>query len=776
MPVLVCLVLALVAAPLAAAPPTLTNLTPRGAERGKPVEVVIAGTNLTPQTRFVLPFPATQAVVPDTKPNPTQVRIRLTVDAAVPLGIYPIRVLTEDGVSALALFAVDSLPGVNETEDNNTFEKAQKVTFPVVVNGQCAGGDVDFFRFTARKGQRVVAEVESARLGSGVLPQMRATDALKRLLAADDTQGRAGDGRVWFEAPADGDYVVEVSDSRYRGGAPPHYRLRLGEYDAIEEIFPLGGRRGETVAFTLRGGTLAGETRVQQALAPTAGLMLLNMEGTAKPGTPSLTIAVGELPELIRSQAGAVDAPPANVTPPLVINGRMDRKGAVERFRFPVQAGQRYRVAVQAERLGSLLDGVLRVSDQNGKQLVLVDDVDVPPLAAGQQASKSADPAADVAVPAGTTALVVELRDQRGRGGINFGYRLTIKPVLADYTLVQPTAEVNAPRGGSVALVIPVIRRDFPGPIQLSVPGLPPGVTVQGGHVPAGATVGALTLTTAAEAPALPEPLALSVVGVAAIDGREVRREAVQKIPISRDPGFPGPTMLLTRFAFALTGPAPFAVEGPKTIELVKGYPATVLVQVKRAKDQAALAVEVTGVTPTRPAAPGQPAQASLLVAKPATAAAGAGNARFALTAAANAPEGRVADLLVQGKARIGNADRIEAGPAVPVTIHRPFTVELSAPELALTPGESVVLKGQLQRQSVFKEPVQIKLDGLPKGITLAAPLKPIAAGSSDFQLDLRVDPKAVLAAGNLTLTFSTTIGSMAYVHPPVVVAVKPGK
>src|SRR5438270_3008275 len=46
--------------PLAAVPPTLTAVTPRGAERGKPVEVVVAGANLTAQTRLLLPFKASQ--------------------------------------------------------------------------------------------------------------------------------------------------------------------------------------------------------------------------------------------------------------------------------------------------------------------------------------------------------------------------------------------------------------------------------------------------------------------------------------------------------------------------------------------------------------------------------------------------------------------------------------------------------------------------------------------------------------------------------------------
>src|SRR5262245_24130154 len=92
---------------LATAPPTLTALTPRGAERGQTIEFTVAGANLSPQTRLLLPFKADAVLVPDAKPNPAAVRFRLTVDASVTPGVYPVRVVTDDGVSAVALFSVD---------------------------------------------------------------------------------------------------------------------------------------------------------------------------------------------------------------------------------------------------------------------------------------------------------------------------------------------------------------------------------------------------------------------------------------------------------------------------------------------------------------------------------------------------------------------------------------------------------------------------------------------------------------------------------------------
>src|SRR5262249_30583298 len=155
------------------------------------------------------------------------------------------------------------------------------------------------FRFTAKKGQRLVVEVESARLGSGVLPQLRLTDANRQLLASDDSQSLAGDVRVAFTAPAAGDYVVELSHSRYRRRKPALYRLRIAESDFFDEVFPLGGRRGEAVSFSLRGGSLGKPVPFLHKLEdgnPFAGRALLALGGL-KEGVLPPWLAVGDLPE-----------------------------------------------------------------------------------------------------------------------------------------------------------------------------------------------------------------------------------------------------------------------------------------------------------------------------------------------------------------------------------------------------------------------------------------------------------------------------------------------
>jgi hypothetical protein len=299
-----------------------------------------------------------------------------------------------------------------------------------------------------------------------------------------------------------------------------------------------------------------------------------------------------------------------------------------------------------------------------------------------------------------------------------------------------------------------VVRRGYAGPIGLTIPNLPPGLTMQGGHIPAGATTGLLTLTAAANVAALTEPFSLIVEGQATDGATELHRSAEH------------------RFAVGVTSAEPFTITGPVSVELVKGYPATIPVKLARAKDQAALAIQVTGVGPVSIPSPGQPVLPAPLVFQPSQPAT-ADSATYTVTVPVTGLEGAF-DLVMEGKAKVGAVERTVTSTAVPVVVRRPFEVQLSDTALTLTPGQTVVLKGKIVRQSVFKEPVQLALAGLPPGVTLAAPPKPLTAEQTDFQLELKVDAKfAATTPTTLTLTCSTTIGGMAYAHPAVTVTTK---
>src|SRR4051794_26596649 len=158
-----------------AAPPTLSGTSPLGVQRGKCMEVSLRGTGLAEHPRLVAPFAFRLEESAGSSSEAAELKVRLTVDARTAVGVYPIRVVTDEGLSSPVLFAVGQLQQVAEAESNNSFASAQAIPNPVVVEGECSGNDEDFFRFHGRKGDRIVVDALCSRLGSGVDPMIRLT-------------------------------------------------------------------------------------------------------------------------------------------------------------------------------------------------------------------------------------------------------------------------------------------------------------------------------------------------------------------------------------------------------------------------------------------------------------------------------------------------------------------------------------------------------------------------------------------------------------------------
>jgi hypothetical protein len=126
-------------------------------------------------------------------------------------------------------------------------------------------------------------------------------------------------------------------------------------------------------------------------------------------------------------------------------------------------------VEVQSSRLGTPLDSILSVLASDGKQLKLNDD-----LAGGIPDSRVV-----WKVPNGES-FFVQIRDQFDhRGGSRFAYRISISEVSEQYfTLKLPIDTVNIEQGAETKLKIGVDRSfGFKGEVELSVEGLPEGVT-----------------------------------------------------------------------------------------------------------------------------------------------------------------------------------------------------------------------------------------------------------------------------------------------------------
>ena len=84
-------------------------------------------------------------------------------------------------------------------------------------------------------------------------------DAKGRELAYGDDFRFDPDPVFCCKVPDDGDYVLEVRDSIFRGREDFVYRISVGELPFVTAVFPLGGRQGEPLVTAVRGWNLPGD-------------------------------------------------------------------------------------------------------------------------------------------------------------------------------------------------------------------------------------------------------------------------------------------------------------------------------------------------------------------------------------------------------------------------------------------------------------------------------------------------------------------------------------
>jgi hypothetical protein len=146
--------------------------------------------------------------------------------AGTPFDFYP-----SDGTIAPPTpnpFRVSSFANVLEIEPNDEARQAgPAVAWPVAFNGIIdRPGDVDHFRFKAAKGDVIDVTAYAYRVGSPLDTVVAVLDASGALVAGNDDD-ETHDSRVRLIIPADGEYLVRVTDKRGQGGPRFIYRIEL---------------------------------------------------------------------------------------------------------------------------------------------------------------------------------------------------------------------------------------------------------------------------------------------------------------------------------------------------------------------------------------------------------------------------------------------------------------------------------------------------------------------------------------------------------------------
>jgi hypothetical protein len=211
------------------------------------------------------------------------------------------------------------------------------------------------------------------------------------------------------------------------------------------------------------------------------------------------------------------------LTPPVEVTGQFQARGDIDLYQFDAKANDVFWVEVSSKRSSSPTDPVLIIDqvkkdDKGVETLTRVTALDDNPTNIGTTLFNTTtdDPVFRLAVPAdGTYRVTVRDRAFESHGDPSFVYRLSIRKETPDFRLVAlpsfPTVDPNlAPsvwdiglrKGSNEQMTVMAFRRDgFNGVIDITVEGLPAGVTCPGASIGPGQVFAMMVFSANEQAP-----------------------------------------------------------------------------------------------------------------------------------------------------------------------------------------------------------------------------------------------------------------------------------
>ena len=548
--------------------PETRYIFPPGGQRGTTVSARVGGLNLNSKAGFELLGPGVEgpAIIRKTEttwfegpilplnesqqaedyPKDYAAEIKIAPDAA--LGLRACRAWTSQGATTALPFLVGAYPEIIEDEalDESTAEPVPlKTPFPVTINGRIfPREDIDAWSFPLKAGEVVTATVDAGRFGSALDPWVEAIGPDGRRLA-EISAATGCDGRLAFLAPESGIYTVKIGDVNVKGSQAHIYRLTLTAGPSIETLFPLGGRRGETTRYSAEGLGLPSKT-VSVAISSEGSGSGPRETVVSIPQFGSVVLEADDLAETTETEPNPRQVTPKALEIPFVGNGRIGEPGDVDVWRVALTKGKSYVADLRASRLGSRLDGLLRLTDAAGKELAKAEGT----------AARGGDPFLTITAPE-TGVYDLHVQDRfRSRGGSHWAYRLRVTEASApapDFRVTFTADALTIPRGGEAKWKIEAERiGGFSEPIALDFEGLPTGVTFSKKEIAANES--AVELVFKADAKAKIQSARLKVRGTSKLKEKEIVRVADHR----------GPREILPiediRLAVAL--PTPFKIVG----------------------------------------------------------------------------------------------------------------------------------------------------------------------------------------------------------------------
>jgi len=720
---------------LFAAYPTFTITKPNGGQRGTDVKLIVSGERLADFESLIFFSPGfTQKSVEKVEKNKVELTINIAAD--VPPGNHLMRIRTKSGVSHARQFFVGIFPNVEEKEPNSDFDTPQVIQMNQTVEGLITNEDVDYYKVSLKKGQRLSLEVDGLRLGYTVFDPFLAIIDKNRFekVISDDTILHRQDGYCSYVAEEDGDYTVMIRESSYRGGSNSFYRLHVGSYRRPDVVYPAGGRIGTAakVRFIERDSSFEEEVQLPAETDP--GFMLFSKSQEPAPsGNPFRLVNFDNALEAEPNDEIAK----ATVVPgaPIAINGIIEKPGDVDFFKVPLKKGMTLEVQAFAQSLGSPLDSVVNISNAKGANLIGNDD------GGGR---RRLDSKFKLNIPADGDYFV-RVTDHLERGGPNFVYRLELVAAEPEVYFASPQFTVNdthyrqfiaIPKGGRYATLVNISRNNVGGDFKFEAGNLPQGVKLLTETAPKDLGSMPLLFEAAADAPLGHQT---SPVKLLPTDpNTKVTGKLRQEFDIVRNGNVVYYTEIVDKLPVAVVEEAPYSLEILKpAVPLVNNGVLELKVVAKRKEGFKA---------PIRVFMIWKPNGVSALGEQ--TIPEGQNECTFQLDANAAAPAGNW-NLTVMGEADAGNGRYYNASPFTEIVTAPASLTAPAIPLVAVEQGKEAVMVAKLEMLQPFEGEATAQVLGVPETIPIES--AKITKDTKEVAFKVKTDAKSPVGKqGNL--------------------------
>lgn len=456
------------------AEPFIEHLDPPALTRGKTSRLTLAGNDLDRAQAVWFTLPEKFFQVKVLSSNLTRTEVEITTSQECPLGLYGLRLATEDGLSNLHLLAIDDL--------EPTAVPAEKPLpkLPAAISGDLLAAEVDRVRFVAAAGERISFDILCSRFGKDADPLLTIVDELgKQLAQRDNSPGLFYDCQFAHTFAAAGTYTLEVRDSRYLGSPYWRYWLRIGSFPAARVSLPSTIVPGQLTKLELP--EIAGQIFAVQSPADQPLGAFYQIIKSKDATATWLPLVASPIPAAVESEPNdSKDSPTHVESLPASLQGVLNPAGDVDCFALLLTKGDKFSVRAETKPLQSAADLELVLLDRTGREIQRMDDVQLPGGALDEPAFNfSANE---------TGQYQLQVRDMSGSGSPAHAYRLEITPQQPKLELKSEVSALSVPRRCYQRLPLTVVRTDCPGPIELSLVNAPAGVTLEPTTIPEGAT------------------------------------------------------------------------------------------------------------------------------------------------------------------------------------------------------------------------------------------------------------------------------------------------